>query len=88
MQALDDKTNELLLRNAQNTALQSKQTAQLASSSSIRIETLEESWKVIMDGIAETKQIQQESAAARVTGTQRLHEIQNEFLNAKANKPV
>lgn len=81
MQALDDKTNELLLRNAQNTAMQSKQTAQLASSSSIRIETLEESWKTIMQGIDETKQIQQEAAEARINGTKRLHEIQAEFLN-------
>ncbi len=81
MQALDDKTNELLLRNAQNTALQSKQTAQLASTSSIKIETLEESWKIIMQGIDETKEIQKEAAQARITGTQRLHQIQEEFHN-------
>jgi len=79
MQALDDKTNELLLRNAQNTAMQSKMTAQLASTSSIKIETLEESWQTIMTGISETKQIQQEAAAARIAGTKRLHEIQEEF---------
>ena len=83
MQALDDRTNELLLRNAQNTAMQSKQTAQLASSSSIRIETLEESWSVIMQGIEETKQIQREAAQARQTGTKRLHEIQEEFLSSQ-----
>lgn len=83
MQALDDRTNELLLRNAQNTALQSKQTAQLASTSSIKIETLEESWSVIMQGITETKQIQKEAAEARATGTKRLHEIQEEFRNSQ-----
>jgi len=88
MQALDDKTNELLLRNAQNTAMQSKMTAQLASTSSIKIETLEESWSTIMQGIEETKQIQKEAAQARVTGTQRLHEIQEEFKKSQSAKQL
>ncbi len=88
MQALDDKTNELLLRNAQNTAMQSKMTAQLASTSSIKIETLEESWSTIMQGIEETKQIQREAAQARVTGTQRLHEIQEEFKKSQSAKQL
>lgn len=79
MSALDEKTNELLLRNAQNTAMQSKLTAKLASSSSIKIETLEESWRIIKDGINETKVIQEEAVKARIDGTRRLHEIQKEF---------
>ncbi|MCK8058236.1 MULTISPECIES: toxic anion resistance protein [unclassified Fusibacter] len=79
MQALDDKTNELLLRNAQNTASQSVKTAHLASKSSIDIETLEKSWQVIKEGIEETKRIQAEAKEARVAGTERLHAIQDEF---------
>ncbi len=79
MQALDDKTNELLLRNAENTANQSRLTAQLATAPSIKIETLEKSWATIMQGIADTKTIQEEAAQARISGTKRLHEIQNEF---------
>lgn len=42
MQALDEKTNELLIKNAQNTVAQTKLTTQLASGSSIKVETLEE----------------------------------------------
>jgi uncharacterized protein YaaN involved in tellurite resistance len=79
MQALDDKTNELLLRNAQNTAAQSIKTAQLASKASIDIETLEKSWQVIKDGIEETKRIQVEAKEARIAGTERLNAIQNDF---------
>lgn len=41
MSALDQKTNEMLIKNARNTVEQSKMTAQLASGSSIKIETLE-----------------------------------------------
>ena len=37
MAALDEKTNEMLIKNAQNTAEQSKMTARLASGSSIQI---------------------------------------------------
>lgn len=83
MSALDEKTNELLLRNAENTAMQSKLTAQLASTSSIKIETLEQSWTTIMKGIEETKQIQEQAAQARIDGTKRLHEIQAEFQSKK-----
>ncbi len=86
MQALDDKTNELLLRNAQNTAIQSKMTAQLASTSSVKVETLEESWKTIIQGIEETKQIQKDAAQARLTGTKKLHQIQEEFKNSQSAK--
>lgn len=79
MAALDEKTNELLLRNAQNTALQSKLTAQLASGSSIQIETLEKTWQTIVQGIEETKQIENEAKQKREDGTRRLHAIQKDF---------
>lgn len=59
MSALDQKTNELLMRNARNTVEQSKLTAQLASGSSIKTETLENTWKTIVNGIDETRQIQE-----------------------------
>lgn len=85
MSALDEKTNELLLRNAQNTALQSKITAKLASDSSIKIETLEKTWETIIRGIDETKQIQDDVKQKRIEGTQRLHQIQSQFEN-KINK--
>lgn len=39
---LDKKTNEMLLKNAQNTVDVSKMTAKMASGSSIQIETLED----------------------------------------------
>lgn len=79
MSALDEKTNELLLRNAQNTALQSKMTAELASKSSIDIETLESTWNTIIQGIEETREIQEQAKQKRVEGTQRLKQIQDEF---------
>lgn len=81
MAALDEKTNELLLRNAQNTALQSKLISQLSSGGAIQLETLEKTWQTIMQGIDETRQIQEEMRQKRIEGTKRLHELQNEFHN-------
>lgn len=79
MAALDEKTNELLLKNAQNTALQSKMTAKLASGSSIKIETLEKTWQTIVQGIDETKQIENEARQNRIDGKKRLEAIQRDF---------
>jgi uncharacterized protein YaaN involved in tellurite resistance len=79
--ALDEKTNELLLRNAENTALQSKLTAKLASGSSVSIETLEKSWQTIVSGIEETKAIQEEMRQKRLDGTRRLEVLKQDFIN-------
>ena len=56
MSALDKKTNEMLIKNAQNTVEQfPRLTAKMASGSSIQIETLETTWRTITSGIEETK---------------------------------
>ena len=81
MSALDEKTNELLLRNAENTALQSKMVAKLASGSSVSIETLEKSWETIVKGIEETKVIQEEMRQKRLDGTKRLEVLKQDFVN-------
>lgn len=79
MSALDEKTNEMLLRNAQNTADQSRMTAQLASGSSVKIETLEKTWKTIVQGIDDTRKIQEDARRQRESDTERLRVIQGEF---------
>lgn len=84
--ALDQKTNELLLRNAENTALQSKMTTRLASGSSIDVATLEKSWQTIMNGITETKQIQLEMQQTRTDGAQRLIALKQEYQGSNVMK--
>lgn len=79
MAALDEKTNEMLIKNAKNTAEQSKMTARLASGSSIKIETLETTWKTIVSGIDETKLIQENAKKKRVEDQARLESIKAEF---------
>lgn len=86
MSALDQKTNELLMRNARNTVEQSKLTAQLASGSSIKTETLENTWKTIANGIDETRQIQENARKQRIEDQARLETIKQEF-NQKYHMP-
>lgn len=86
MSALDDKTNEMLIRNAQNTAEQSKMTARLASGSSIKIETLEKTWQTIVKGIDETRQIQENARKQRVDDQKRLEAIKADF-NSRYHMP-
>ena len=79
MSALDEKTNEMLIKNAQNTVEQSKMTARLAAGSSIKIETLETTWKTIVDGIEETKQIQEDTRKKRIEDQAKLENIKADF---------
>ncbi|MEZ3453322.1 MAG: toxic anion resistance protein [Oscillospiraceae bacterium] len=79
MQALDEKTNELLIKNAQNTVAQTKLTTQLASGSSIKVETLEETWKTIVDGIDETRKIQDAAKQQRKDDSVRLQKLKEEY---------
>lgn len=79
MSALDEKTNEMMIKNARNTVEQSKMTARLASGSSIKIETLETTWRTIVNGIDETKQIQENARKKRIEDQARLENIKSEF---------
>ncbi len=79
MQALDERTNEMLLKNARNTAEQAKLTAKLASSSSIKIETLEQTWQTIVNGIEETRRIQNEASVKREADARKLEQIKQQF---------
>jgi len=79
MAALDEKTNELLVKNSENTALQSKMLAQMSSGGALDIGTLEKTWNTIVTGIEETRQIHEDAKRKRAEGTQRLHQIQDDF---------
>lgn len=79
---LDDKTNELIMRNASSTARQSVEIAKMASGSVVAIETLEKSYQTIMKGIEETRNIQEVNKAKRNENTLKLESIKN---NMKRN---
>lgn len=79
MQALDEKTNEMLKKNAQNTVAQSKQIAAMASGSSIKVETLQETWTTIVNGIDEVQAIQNQAREKRKQDAVVLENIKEDY---------
>jgi uncharacterized protein YaaN involved in tellurite resistance len=83
MAELDRRTNEMLLKNAQNISQQSTDIARLAGGPSIKIETIEESWNIIIKGMQETKAIEEDNKRLRIEGTKRLEQLQDNFKKLK-----
>ena len=83
LKALDDKTNELLLKNAQNISGASTEIAKMATSSSVQIETLEKMHNTIKNGIEETMRIEEANRAAIADNTRRLEELNNSIITNK-----
>lgn len=83
MQELDKRTNEMLLRNAENIRKNSVDIARSASQPSIKIETIESTWQSILSGIEETKQIQAETIKNREEGRKRIEQLQLEYEKLK-----
>ena len=83
MSELDRRTNEMLVRNAENISKNSVNIARQAGSPSIKIETIETTWQTIMAGIQETKQIQAETVKNREEGRKRIERLQLEYEKLK-----
>ena len=79
MSALDQRTNEMLRKNAENAAAQAKRTAQLATGGSIQADTLEHTWRTIVGGIEETQRLQESARRQRQDDQQKLERIQREY---------
>ena len=79
LKALDEKTNKMIEDNATNAVLLSKETTKIVTESSIKVETLEKSWKTIIDGIEEIKAIQDDMIKKCNEDKEKLDAIKNEF---------
>ena len=76
---LDRTTNELLMKNAESIKNQSIDIERLSGGSSVKLDTLEKTWQTIMEGIDETKRIQEENNQLRIEGTKRIQEMNGEM---------
>lgn len=83
LKALDDKTNELLLRNAKNVSTQSAQIARMAGTSSVQIETLEKMYNTIKTGIDETMRIEASNRDVIKDNTKRLESLNTAIIYNK-----
>lgn len=80
LSALDERTNEMLIKNARNTVDAAKLTASLAAGSSIKADTLETTWRTIITGIDETREIQERARAQRTQDQAKLEAIKKDFM--------
>jgi uncharacterized protein YaaN involved in tellurite resistance len=83
MKALDDTTNEMLMRNADNIRQNSVDIARLSGGSSIKIDTLEKTFNTIMQGIDETLQIETENKQQRASDRIKLAQLQEQLKEKK-----
>lgn len=83
MAELDKRTNEMLVKNAENIRQNSVNIARQSAAPSISIETVESTWQSILQGIQETKQIQEETVRQREEGRQRIEKLQLEYEKLK-----
>lgn len=79
LSALERRTNELMLRNAQSTADQSRSTARLANGSAVGADTLETAWHTIVEGIDETRRLQADARSQRQQDQTKLEAIKRDF---------
>ena len=79
LKALDEKTNELLIKNAQNTVEQSKAIAAMSAGSSIKVETLQQTWQTIVTGIDEVQAIQDQAREKRKQDAAALEQIKHDY---------
>ncbi|MGN0687378.1 MAG: toxic anion resistance protein [Oscillospiraceae bacterium] len=79
LNALDEKTNEMLIKNAQNTVEQSKAIAAMSAGSSIKVETLQQTWQTIVTGIDEVQAIQDQAREKRKEDAKALEQIKADY---------
>lgn len=84
---LDKVTNEMLIKNAQNTVENTKNIMRQAAQASVKTETLEQTWNIIMTGISDTQQIQEESRRQRVEDGKKLAQLKENFEKGYAKMP-
>lgn len=86
MSVLDQRTNEMLLKNARNTVAQTKATARLTGAPSIQADTLQKTWQTIVGGIEETQKLQASARDQRKQDQVKLENIRRDFMQ-KYNAP-
>jgi uncharacterized protein YaaN involved in tellurite resistance len=80
MSVLDQRTNEMLLKNARNTVAQTKATARLAGAPSIQADTLQKTWQTIVGGIEDTRKLQASARDQRQRDQAKLEDIRRDFM--------
>jgi uncharacterized protein YaaN involved in tellurite resistance len=69
------------MKNAQNIKNQSIEIAKISGNSAVKVETLENTWQTIVEGINETSKIEDENKKLREEGMNKLAKLQVDFIS-------
>lgn len=83
MSALDESTNKLLKQNAENIVANTKRSVEFNRTSAVRVETLEQSYNTIINGIREVEDLEAENRAERENSMKRLEELRHSLITGK-----
>lgn len=87
MQDLKDYTNEMLIKNANNVSKQSVELARMNGQGVIDVDTLENSFNIIQQGIQEVKRQQEDNKKARQEGSKKLEQMKEKSFNPNQLQP-
>ncbi|WP_368262841.1 toxic anion resistance protein [Clostridium disporicum] len=88
IEAVRQTTNELLIKNAQNTSRQAIELARMSGRGAVDLDKLEQSFQTIMQGVSEAKKVQEQNRIEREKGSQKLEELKYKALTQKDVKAV
>lgn len=80
---LDEKTNQMIKENATSAIETAKQVARMANSSSIKMETLEQTYNTILNGIRDVQQIQEQTIAEEKSNGEKLKQLKLQLEEKK-----
>ena len=83
VEAVRQTTNELLVKNAQNTSRQAIELSKMSGRGAVDLDKLEQSFQTIMQGIGEAKKVQEQNRVERQKGSQKLEELKYKALTQK-----
>jgi len=83
VEAVRQTTNELLVKNAQNTSRQAIELSRMSGRGAVDLDKLEQSFQTIMQGIGEAKKVQEQNRVERQKGSQKLEELKYKALTQK-----
>lgn len=80
--ALDAATNELVMQNARNAVNQLQSSQRLANSTAVSADTVEKSWEILMNGITQYKEMENQYKQIRNEEKARIEAANNRYVEA------
>lgn len=84
LMALDEATSQLVRKNAENAVKQLQVSQQLANTSSVKADDIEYSWRTIMDGINQYKEMENQYREIRKEEAKRIEAVNTEYMSKLA----